>query len=810
MTNLSKSQNILKSITLAFFMHLHSRIKLLTVLVLFTSVSVFAQIPKGLMVPKVDQLSEKQIQEFLQKAQASGMTPEQIEKMALAQGIPATEVAKMRERITQVQTGSTKTGGQTNSQTARVQVGEVAERTDVELKQDSTKSKVEVSKTLPPIFGMSLFANKSMSFEPNLRVATPRNYILGPDDELSIEIFGNNFDSYKARVSPEGSIKILNLPPIYVLGRSIEQAESMIVNRLKMLYGSLNQPGSGTYAQVTLGNVRTIKVTLTGNLQRPGAYSVSSLSTVFNALFQAGGPSSTGSFRNIKLIRDNKQIRIIDLYDFLLRADQKDNIRLQDQDVILVPDYETRVEVVGEIKRPAIYEMQKDENLKTLLRFAGGFTDQAYMANLKLRRNTSKELKILNISQEEVENFGLRPGDKITVNTILDRYENKVTINGAVFRPGDYALEKGTSTVKELIQKAEGLREDALKGRATITRESENLDPEVITFDVSRLLKGEVADIPLKREDIVNIISVAELREKRSVSINGAVNNQGVFPFIEHMTLGDLIVSAGGFMEAAQPSKIEVARRIKDDTTGLGSDQNMRIFNIGIDPMLGLSSVDKEFILQPWDLVSIRFAPRYEIQRIVGIDGEVQYPGFYAIKDNEERIVDLIKKVGGAKKTAFLKGARLIRKSKLVALDLQKAMDDPNSAENILLVAKDSIFVPRRLETVALSGSVINPLSVTYKDKNKLMDYVSEAGGLAEKADKKRIYVTYANGSSDYVRNFLFFKRYPKVEKGCEIIVPVKPEDTVQKMSPGERVATISALGSLTIGIISLINILNR
>jgi polysaccharide biosynthesis/export protein len=793
--------------------------------VIFSGHSLQAQLSKAL--PQVDQLSDDQVREFFEKAKSSGMTEAQIEQMAIARGYTAADVAKMRMRLNSLpQAASPKPGGNssgagqspsannpsgalpsqgTNTTIGRQQEGEVNEKAEVQVK--ATESLDRAKKT--EIFGARMFSNPSMTFEPNLRLPTPRNYILGPDDELIVDISGNNFDNYRLRVSSEGQVKILNLPPIYVNGRTVEQAETIIINRLRQLYGGVNQPGSGTFANVSLGNVRSIKITITGNATRPGTFTVSSLATLFNALYLSGGPNENGSYRNIKLIRDNKTVKSVDLYDFLLRADQSDNVRLFDQDVIFIPDYETRVDLNGELKRPAIYEVQKGENLKTVFRYAGGFTDQAYTYTITVKRNTPKEQRILNLNKEEIENFMPQSGDKYYVGTILKRFENRVVIEGAVFRPGDYAIEDGLRTVKDLIQKAEGLREDAFQARATLIREGANLDQTAISFDLGKLMKGEVADIPLQRQDSLLIRSVDQLRERRTLIIGGAINRPGRYEFIEKMNIADLILLAGGFSESALPTKIEIARRIKQDTTGIPADQNVRIINIGVDEKLTINDKDKSYQLEPFDIINVRSSPRFEPQRLVTISGEVVFPGRFAILDRTERLSDLLKKAGGLKNGAFPKGAQLLRGNALVAINLEKATVDPTSNDNLVLVEGDELIVPRIQETVRLAGEVINPLSVAYNSKFTLKDYVSTAGGFSDKAQRKLTYVTYANGSNDYTRSFLFFRKYPKIEPGSTISVPAVTKDS-NRLSPAERIAMLSAVGTFSIALVSIVNILGR
>ena len=811
---------ILKSIPTRYFLSF-SRLTLLIFLSLI-SLSTFAQ------KTKVDDLTDEQIKEFLQKAQASGMTESQIEKAALMQGYSAADVAKMRDRLNNISSNpngsKNKIDGLDNGsrKTTPIQAGNKKGKLNnknTQKRKDSTddededmddmdSTKVELKKT--EVFGMSMFTNEDLSFEPDMRIATPKNYQLGPDDELNIDIFGNALDNYKVKVSTEGTIRILNLSPIYVNGLSIEVASERIVGRLRQLYQGINMPGSGVSAQITLGNVRSIKVTITGEVTRPGTYTVSSLSTIFNALYAAGGPSENGSFRNIRVIRDNKVVRILDLYDFLLRADQKDNVRLQDQDIIRIAEYETRVEVKGEVKRPMMFEVEKTENLKDVLRFAGGFTDRAYTYTIGLRRNTAKELRLINISQEEVSTFMPQRGDKYTVGKILERFENRVTIKGPVFREGEFAIESGVKTVKELIKKAEGIREDAFMNRATITRKKEDNEPLIIAFDLSKLMKGEIDDIPLKREDIITIRSIQSLREKRVVTIRGEVNKEGKYPYVEGMTIADLIVLADGFSDGASSSKIELARRVEEDTVGLPNSQNVRIEAFDIDRDLKIRVEDARVTLRPYDRIYVRKLPRYEDQKSVTIQGEVKYPGAYTIKDKFQRISDLINLAGGFKDGAFKEGAVFRRDSTFIAINLLNVINNPNVKDNLLLIGGDNLNIPREIQTVKLTGEVLNPISIAFSEGLSTKDYIAQAGGFTDKAARRRVYVKYANGISDKTRTFLFFTTYPKVKQGSEIIIPAILDDNNGKISTAEKVAILGAVSSISYIVITIIQSLKK
>ncbi|PQA58310.1 SLBB domain-containing protein [Siphonobacter curvatus] len=762
-------------------------------IILLSAGTVHSQVPG-----KVEQLSDAQIQEFIQKSQASGLSEAQIEQLALQRGYTQQDVIKMRDRIAKLKAGQTKTSSSQSAETetSRKQTEAVAEKapTVVAKQQSTSKTEAEDNTTqTKEVFGSSFFRNATLSFEPNLRIATPKNYSLGPEDELNVEIFGSSVQSYKLKVSPEGSIRIENSGPILVNGLTIEEAKAKIASRLRQLY---SMPGIGI--NVTLGNVRSIKVTITGEVVRPGSYTISSLATVFNAIYQSGGPTANGSFRLIQLRRNNKLIRTIDLYDFLLKGDEKDNVGLRDQDVLVFPDYQARVELNGEIRRPLIFEIKEGETLKDVFQFAGGFTDQAYTATITVRRNTSKELKILNIQQDFFGSFIPQNGDRFTVGTILDRYENRVQIAGAVFRPGEYALDESIGTLKQLIQKAEGVRGDAFLDRIFIRREKENLDVENISVDLGKVLRGEIEDVKLQRQDFVTIKSIEELREKYTVSIGGAVSNGGNFEYTENMTLSDLVTLAGGFAEGAVSSRIEVSRRIKQEDTTAKSKANVQVFTLSIDKDLKITSQEKAFTLQPYDVIYVRTDPAYEAQKLVEIVGEVNYPGNYAIERKDERLVDLIKRAGGLKDKAFLKAARFYRQGELVAVDLERIMKNPGSKDNLRLEDKDRLLIPQKDELVRIAGGVLNPATVNYQD-NSLEKYIAQAGGFTDQAIRKKVYVTYANGRTNTTKQVLGFKSYPKIEPGATINVPIEDTTIQRRMEPAERIAVFSLIGSLLI-----------
>lgn len=766
---------------------------------------------------RANQLSDEQVIDFYRQAESRGLSEPQIEQAAMSQGYTLTDITIMRRRIAEIRsrgTAQAKDKVTTSSSNARTLPADVSTRTGIDSLPTTTRR--EVSGGLA-VFGASLFSNANLTFEPNLRIATPRNYIVGPDDEIGIDISGAASDNLKLKVTPEGAVKVPNLPPIFVSGLTIEQAQARIIDRLrKSGYQGLGVPGSGTYANVTLTNIRSIRVTLVGEVVRPGTYTISSLGSAFNALYLAGGPNpATGSFRKINVIRGNHVVRTIDLYDYILHADQRDNIRLQDQDVIRVADYQSHIELTGQVRRPAIFEVLPGETLKTLLSFAGGFADDAYRASLTLRRNTSRERQIRTIAEAQIDSFIPQSGDTYFVGKILERYENRVQVAGAVMRPGDFALEPGSETVRQLINRAEGLRQDAFTNRATIIRELPNLDKESLPFDLGKLMRGEAADIPLMRQDVVTILSIRDLREEYVITVEGAVNKPAAIPFVNNMSIADLIANAGGFREDAKPNLIEVARRIRRDSASVGAPA-LEIFRFAIDRDLQISPVESgtstnnvPFRLQPFDIVYVRTSPTYESQRQVYVGGEVMQPGSYAIFNRQERIADIIKRAGGLRPEAYLPAARFQRQGQLIGTDLGRILDNPNSEDNLLLNPNDTIYIPRRPEIVSIQGAVLNPASVSYKSSYTFDDYVSEAGGFLDDARDRKSYVIYPNGRKSRTHHFLFFKTRPRVDPGSTVIVPFRPfDDGRNRLSPAERIGIISLLATLSFTIVNIINTL--
>ncbi|MFN8356495.1 MAG: SLBB domain-containing protein [Spirosomataceae bacterium] len=703
------------------------------------------------------------------------------------------------------------------------------------------KANRELSEFRRKIFGYSIFNNKSLQWEPNYKIATPKNYILGPDDQLIIIISGYSAFQYTRTVTPDGFVSFDNMVGnVYVSGLTIEQATERLKDRLSRIYMGLSGSSPNTFISVTLGNIRTIRVTVLGDVINPGTYPIPSLATVMTALTQAGGPSEMGSFRNIELIRQNKVVTTLDLYDIITTGGSKNDIRLLDQDVIRVPTYKTRVELAGRVKKPGYYEALPAEHLNKIIEFAGGFAQDAYSARLKVYRTTDRERQILDVTNSQFGAFELKDGDLIRIDTVLTRYQNLVKVTGAVYRPGEFSLDQN-QTLLTLIKNADGLRDDAFTSRINLIRLQPDLMLENVSVNLADIINGKTEDIKLKREDEVVIRSKFDIRQEQLVRIQGAVNlkrsETGYFPYRENMTVEDLILLSGGLQESAFPQRIEVARRKRNTTDTERSNEIAELFEFGINKDLKLSAEASKFILQPFDQVIVRTAPNYEEQQYVTIEGQVKYPGLYPLKNRTERISDIIKRSGGISTEGYLAGAQLVRKVKLtkaeiaernksvaeisddtkdaaiqaeavdqekeetVGIDFTEALNNPGSVEDVILQDGDIIRVPKQLSTVRINGEVLYPTSTRYQG-GFLKDYISAAGGFTSRSIRSRVFVRYANGTLDRTRKFLVFNNYPKIQPGAEIFVPVR---TKADTTPQQVLSTLQGLLVSLTSITSLI-----
>jgi len=773
-----------------------------------TNNAVIAQtVPQNLSNVNVSELTDAQIRSMLQQAQATGISDSQLIQQAQARGLSADQLQVLQKRIIAIR--QINTNGAGNTDNSELQARKLSFPSDTLNNPRGLTQRQNSSR----IFGADLFRGGNTTFEPNLRLATPINYILGPEDQLNINVYGSSLVNWKLDVSPEGNINIPGIGLLNVAGKTIEQATSSIKSKLVANNYAI---GRGTNVQVSLGNIRSIKVIIVGEVEKPGTYTLPSLATVFNALYSANGPNDNGSFREIEIIRNNHIIRHLDIYDFLVKGDQKDNIGLQDQDIIRVPTYRIRVQMDGEVKRPALFEVLPGETLRDVIRFAGGFTDQAYTSVIKVSQISDQQRRITDVVESDYKNYIPLRGDIYTVGRILDRYENRVTINGAVFRPGQYELQKGL-TLNQLIQKSAGLKEDAFTGTASITRLKPDNTTEIISFNLGDIINKSAPDISLQREDVVNISSIFDLRDQYRVSIKGEVRRPGEFSYSDGLSVADLIVKAGGFAEGASAKRIEVARRINNSDPKSTSSFIAQVFSVNVDAQL--KSGDAQFKLEPFDIVSVYSLPGYEIQKTVKIEGEVLYPGFYTIRKKNEKISDVVARAGGISASADVEGGTLRRdnisllgidknkvdttgiarertdqlnrlkqaykdsttnnlqlRNNYIGIDLKAILNKPGSSIDLIMEDGDIIRIPKQQQVVRVNGDVLYPSAIVYDGNKTFKGYVLNAGGYAPDALKRGAYVVYPNGTVRGTRKFLFWNSHPAVKPGSEIYVPKKPE----------------------------------
>ncbi|MFD2569425.1 SLBB domain-containing protein [Spirosoma soli] len=704
------------------------------------------------------------------------------------------------------------------------------------------------------IFGYSTFNDPAMAttFQPNLNIATPRNYIIGPGDQLNIQLYGYSETDFTQTVSPDGNVyfgQATGIGPVFVSGLTIEQAKSRITSRLAKRYVGLRNTSYGpanTFLELSLGTIRSIRVTVTGEAIRPGTYTLSSLSTAMNAIYQAGGPNELGSFRKVQLIRNNKVLATLDLYDYLLNGTQRNDYRLQDNDNIRFSTYTTRVEITGTVKRNNLFEMLPGETLDRLLFYAGDFASNAYKGLVKVTRLTDRELKVVDVSAPEFKTFVMQDGDVVTVEQLLSRFENQLTIEGAVYRPGQYSLEKNR-TLKQLIATAEGLKGDAFTGRVNIVRTREDLALENITVNLAAILAGSEPDINLQREDQIIIPSRFDLAQQATISVMGEVNSPDEFiPYLANMTLNDAIVRVGGLKESAAASLVEVVRRKKDVDPRSASAQIADIQRFNVNRDLSIDTDQNKFVLEPFDQIIVRRSPNYMVQVYANVEGEVIVPGSYAIQRKDQKISDLINLAGGLTPQAYVEGATLIRrvtlsqeevarlqrsiregsdavstagrvvvetdtiatnKQESIGINLKKILAKPGSSEDILVQEGDILRVPKVLETIRVEGEVLQPTTVKFRSGQTFQDYISQSGGFTSKSQRRKSFVIYANGSIDRTRKFMFFNIYPRVEPGSQVFVPKK---TTTPLTPQQILSSTAGTISSLLSVIGLVIALSR
>ena len=829
---------------------------------LFSLLSIQAQ--KGFDLSSVNytNMTNNQLQQLFQEASSKGYNYNDILKAAEAQGLTAEEIDTLDKRFNSLNTRASKNSNIPN-QESRLRNTNYS---DISLQESQlgnlNNDGVEYPKMKSDLFGFDVFkGNSLLTFQSNLNIPTPAGYILGSGDKLFIDIYGQSEAYYQIEISPEGTIILENFGPIHLSGLTVENATKRIENRLSKVYLGINGDKKNTFVNVSVGKSRTIKVNIVGEVDVPGSYTLSAFNTVYNALYVAGGITENATLRDVKVYRNNKLISKVDIYKYLTAGDASGDIALENNDLILVKPYTNRVTLNGAVKIEGRFELLKNESLQDLLNYASGFNEQAYTKTIKVKRVSDGEHIVADINKDQFEIFTPKSGDVFQVDKVLDRYKNRVIVNGAVYRPGVYAITKGLG-VKGLLAKTEGLKQDALTTTANIIRTNEDLSTSSITFNLRDVLSGKDQDILLQKEDVLTITSKSEIKEDDYVEIAGAVNQPGIYTYSKGMKLKDLILKARGFNKTAAETRVEISRKLKDSN----ADKSKLSQVIVVDISKEFDDLENEnnIMLSPFDHITVRTNPNFKEKQFVYVDGQVNYPGLYAIESKSERVSDLLKRSGGVNEFAYPNGATLIRKTEYykketefdkqqttllalkenlitetdslsefdsgllkrinsdldklslltqeeknilnkstnftisakkdslqpyllpkeelfnttesIAIDLSEIIKNNGSISDLLVQSGDTLFVPKKLETVRLRGELLNPTTVRHQNNKTTKYYINNAGGFKSRADKSKTYVIYPNGLARATKKFLFFNIYPKVVAGSEIIVPQKLE----------------------------------
>ena len=774
-------------------------------------------------------MTDQQVIDYIKQQTAAGKSNQQIGKELMAKGVTREQAQRIKEKFESQQNSETSPTTQSISQAK-------AERRHNVNNDIASESMIDIGREVDEgqdgqvsarqIYGHKVFNSRALTFEPSENIATPQNYRLGPGDEVIIDIWGTSEDHLRQTISPEGSIMISQIGPVYLNGMTINDANKHIKNAFSKKYAGMED--AETDIQVTLGQVRTIQVDILGEVATPGTFRMSPFASVFHALYRAGGINDIGSLRNIQVLRNGKKVAGVDIYEYLFDGKTNGNIRLQEGDVIIVPPYDQLVSIDGNVKRPMYYEIKPDETIKSLLEYSGGFTGDAYEGMVRLARQSGTENELYNIERGEFASYRLQDGDIITVGTILDRYANRVELKGAVYRPGMFAIGKDINTVSDLVKKADGVTDDAYTDRVLLYREGPDLELQIMALDLKDILEGRAKDVTLKRNDVLVISSIHELEERGALSIGGQVARPGSYPFAANTTLEDLIFQAGGLLEGASTARVDISRRIVDPTSTQQTQQISEIYTVSIENGLALNS-GKGFKLMPYDHVEVRKSPGYNAQESVSVRGEVLFDGSYVLQKRNERLTDIIKRAGGILDEAYIKGAYLTRRlsedelasrrevlrlamansgpgmgdsialSKInvsptynVGINLEKAIQNPGSHYDVVLQPGDALFIPEQQSTVKIAGDVMFPNTVVYEPGKKLSYYIDQAGGYG--ARKNKAFIVYLNGTVAKA------KRGTPIEPGCQIIVPSKPDtsntDWTKILTLATSFSSVAALGA--------------
>ena len=777
-------------------------------------------------------MTDGAVMEYVKNGVKQGKTQKQLYQELLIKGVTKEQLLRIKEKYEQQQSISKERKGNENIDT---------ERTEAKDEENSSSAQDDNKQLAMPqdgikVFGRDIFYSSNLTFEPSINIATPTDYRLGPGDQVVIEVWGASEANIVQKVTPDGYISIPDVGPIAVNGLTVQAASNRIRAKLSKIYSGMKTANVdlSTNVKVSLGQIRTIQVNIMGEVARPGTYALSSFSTVFHALYKAGGVSPIGSLRNIKVVRGGRTVATIDVYDYILQGRSHTDIRLQEGDVILASPYEALVMIQGKIKRPMYYEMKNSESIATLINYAGGFSDDAYASSITVERSNAKERTICTVDEMHYNDFKMKDGDVVSIGAILDRYDNRVEIKGAVYRPGSYAIGQDIRTVRDLILKADGLLEEAFTNRGVLHRENPDRKLEIISVNTKGILDGTEPDIALQKNDALFIPSIYDLEAKGTLEINGEVFAPGIFPFAANTKLEDLIIMAGGLTEAASTVRVDVTRRFTDNKSTKKQKEISETYTFSVKDGFVIEG-EQGFILEPYDQVFVRRSPGYTPKINVTINGEVEFEGNYALNERNERLSDVIKQAGGLTEFAYLEGARLERqltyeeylqakelmamvvsnnkvdgndsiivpevtRTYPVGINLVEIMKNPHSAIDPVLHDGDVIIIPQLMTTVSISGSVRKPNSIVYDPKKDLKDYISEAGGYAERARKSGTFILYPNG---HIKELGRNASAKNIIGGSTIIVPQKAKS---QWNLGTTLSTISTSVSMLAVIASLIN----
>ncbi len=779
----------------------------------------------GTLPVAAQSMSDTQVLEYVKQGLKEGKDQRVLATELARKGVTEEQARRVKELYDKQNNTATDDISGTAKAEARLreQVGDDS----VVLMENNPKSEDVVQED--QVFGRNIFNTRNLTFEPSINIATPPNYRLGPGDEVIIDIWGASENTIRQQISPDGTINIGELGPLYLSGMTVEKAQDFLTKELRKIYSDTNNQ-----IRVTLGNTRTIQINVMGEVVQPGTYALSAFSTVFHALYRAGGVNDIGSLRKVQLVRNGKKMATIDVYDFIMHGRTQDDIRLEEGDVVIVPTYESLVQISGNVKRPMRYEMKNGETVETLIGYAGGFTSDAYTKSLRMVRQNGKEYQVNTIDDKDYGSYRLSDGDMVTAEAILDRFTNKLEIRGAVYRPGIYELNDNVNTVKALIARADSLTDDAFTTRAVLYRLRDNMTREVKQIDVAALINGTIPDIVLQRNDVLFIPSIHDINDWGDVEIAGEVIAPGTYPYADNMTLEDLVIAAGGLKESASLVRVDVARRIKNPTSAEDTKEIGEMFTFSLKDGFVVDG-EPGFVLQPYDHVYVRRSPAYSEQKNVAIDGEILYGGTYTLTSKDERISDLVKKAGGTTQFAYVRGAKLVRRANAnelqrmqdvvvllrrqmgdervdslgikvdstfsVGIDLEAALKAPGSDADIILREGDVVVVPKYNNTVRINGAVMQPNVVSYKQGKDVKYYIGQAGGYNQVAKKNKKYIIYMNGQIAAV------KRRGKnlVEPGCEIIVPNKRQRQANWGNILSSLSAVSSIGTMAATIANLV-----